>query len=162
MEPTVDIGEQSAVALIGTIKSNASLTEAQALEVIGQFYPETECGWRLEAYETALYKVGGISEVSWILFRDYIYSASMETLGLILPQIRVIADIEIMNGTEIRMTQMMIASLEEQTAGGDPTKTKPDIEAMEFYNTHSMAPEMYEHNMIELARLKEWLENQGE
>ncbi len=161
IEEIVEPGTASAEALIVAIKTNADLSIEEAHAVIGEYYPEGEEIWRLEAYSTALYKVGGVDEVNWVKFRDYIHTASMETLGLILPQIRVIADIEIQAGMEIRMFEAMIAQLETEIAKGNPIETTSVEDKVKFFDENNWDVQMYNQNVEQLALLNEQLEALG-
>ena len=160
IEEVVEPGTASAEALIVAIKTNADLSIEEAHAIIGEYFPSNQCPDRLEAYINALFSVAGISEASWVNFRDFIHNTEMDVLQRVLPNIRLIADQYIQEVLmEKFMVISMIAQLEAEIAKGNPTKTEPDEEAMNFYNSNCMDVMMYNQNVEQLAMHEQMLED---
>ena len=142
----MDVAEQSMYATIGAIKQDPSLSREAAVAIVDSFYPG-EGSMRLQLYTQAMYDVASIPENTYEALRGKIVELSLEDLGRIMPQVRIVADELLKPYVENQRLLARKAELEAILAGPSPIKTEPDAEAMEFWN--AMSHEVMEWQMAE-------------
>lgn len=130
----MDIAEQSMYATIGAIKQNPELTWEEAVAIVDSFYPG-EGSMRLQLYTQAMYDVASIPENTYEALRGKIVELSIEDLGRIMPQVRIVADELLKPYVENQRLLARKAELEAMLAALPAPKTEPDQETLEFWNT---------------------------
>ena len=142
----MDIAEQSMYATIAAIKQDPSFSREAAVAIVDSFYPG-EGSMRLQLYTQAMYDVASIPENTFEALRGKIVELSIEDLGRIMPQVRIVADELLKPYVETQRLLARKAELEAMLAGPSPIKTEPDQEAMEYWNATSF--EVIQRQMAE-------------
>ena len=153
----MDNATMSMLSLIGLVKENLLLSKESAEADLAKFYPVEECTWRLDVYIQAMFSVGSVGANSWPALRDYIYGTPVETLQRIMPNVREIADRLIVDYSHEAKLLARKAVLETILAQGNPSKTEPDVEAMEFWNMMSHEVMEYDMAQVELESINQQL-----
>ena len=129
----MDIAEQSMYATIAAIKQDPSLSQEAAVAIVDSFYPG-EGSMRLQLYTQAMYDVASIPENTFEALRGKIVELSIEDLGRIMPQVRIVADELLKPYVENQRLLARKAELEEMLAALPAPKTEPDQETLDFWN----------------------------
>lgn len=129
----MDIAEQSMYATIAAIKQDPSLSQEAAVAIVDSFYP-VEGSMRLQLYTQAMYDVASIAQNTYEALRGKIVELSIEDLGRIMPQVRIVADELLKPYMEMQRLLARKAELEAMLAALPAPKTEPDQETLEFWN----------------------------
>ena len=128
----MDIAEQSMYATIAAIKQDPSLSREAAVAIVNSFYPG-EGSMRLQLYTQAMYDVASIPENTFEALRGKIVELSIEDLGRIMPQVRIVADELLKPYVETARLQARKAELEAMLAALPAPKTEPDQETLDYW-----------------------------
>jgi hypothetical protein len=141
-----DLAEQCMMAVIGSIKQNPDLSEAEAWAIVDSFYPG-EGDVRLDLYTQSMYNVASILENTYEALRAKITELSLEDLGRIMPQVRIVADELLKPILRTAWLTQRKTELEAILAEPSPVKTVPDQETVDFWNDWN--PEVHERQELE-------------
>lgn len=151
------VATQCMQAVIGAIKQTPEIEVQDVEAIVGSFYPG-EGDWRLELYAQAMYDVASITEPSFVALRSKILELSIEDLGRIMPQVRLVADELLKPYAEQMRLQQRKAQLEGILSGPSPIKTEPDQETLDFWNSIGPGVMEWDCMLMELEDINRQME----